>query len=65
MLKRRPGTESVFWGVIAGTVFSVCISLFVHKLALHYYAVVNLAGTFAFVYLLDFLQGKKGGLNAG
>jgi SSS family transporter len=65
MLKRRPGTESVFWGVIAGTVFSVCISLFVHKLALHYYAVVSLAGTFAFVYLLDFLQGKKGGLNAG
>ena len=59
MLKRRPGANSVFWGGIGGTIFSVCTSLFVHNLALHYYAVANLAATFAFVYILDFFRGKK------
>lgn len=59
MLKRRPRAESVFRGVIAGTVCSICMTLFVEDLALHYYAVVNLLATFAFVYLLNFLQSKK------
>jgi SSS family transporter len=55
MFKHRLKANSVFWGVIAGTVFSVCTALFVENLALHYYAVVNLLATFAICYIVEAL----------
>lgn len=53
MFKHRLRANSVFYGVISGTIFSICTALFVEHLALHYYAVVNLLATFAICYILD------------
>ena len=59
MFKRRLKADSVFWGVITGTVFSFCTAFFVEHLALHYYAVVNFLATFAFCYILELILEKK------
>lgn len=59
MFKRRLKANSVFWGVIAGTIFSFCTAFFVEHLALHYYAVVNLLATFAICYILEFILKNK------
>ncbi|MDD5726994.1 MAG: sodium/solute symporter [Victivallales bacterium] len=53
MLKRRPGADSVFWGVLGGTLFSIFFSLGVKNLALHYYAVINLLVTFGLCLVLN------------
>jgi len=59
MCKKRLKTNSVFYGVILGAIFSVCTALFVEHLALHYYAVVNLLATIAMCYLLEILLKNK------
>jgi SSS family transporter len=59
MYKHRLRANSVFWGVIIGTVFSICSAFFVEHLALHYYAVVNLLATFAICYIIDFVSFKS------
>ncbi len=46
----------VFWGGIAGAIFSAIISLFVTNLALHYYAVVNLFGTLLLCLIFSFVD---------
>ncbi len=55
MFPRRFKADSVFWGVITGTIFSVSVALFVEYLALHYYAVVNLLATFAACGIMEAL----------
>ncbi|MDD5727325.1 MAG: hypothetical protein PHV59_02065 [Victivallales bacterium] len=51
--KRRPGANSVFWGGLCGAVFSAVTGLMLDRLALHYYAVLNLLATFGFCYLFE------------
>ena len=66
MFKKRLKANSVFWGVTAGAIFSICTAFFVKDLALHYYAVVNLLATIAMCYLLEiFFKNKKNGLTSG
>ena len=59
MKKRRPNSNSVFWGVLSGALVSIACSLFIKELALHYYAVLNLAATFLLVYLINLLKVNK------
>lgn len=56
MIKRRPAASSVFWGVLAGALFSISTGFWFERLALHYYAVLNLLVTFAFCYVLEFFR---------
>lgn len=55
MVKHRLSADSVFWGVLGGTLFSILFSLGVENLALHYYAVVNLLVTFGLCFVLNLL----------
>ena len=65
MFKHSLRADSVFWGVLGGTLFSISTALFVEHLALHYYAVVNLLATVAICYILELLlQNKKNCLTA-
>jgi len=60
MFSRRISSRAVFLGGIAGILWSSVISLFVHNLALHYYAVVNLLGTVIFCYFFQLAALQKG-----
>jgi len=59
MFKKRLKANSVFYGVLAGAIFSVCTAFFVEDLALHYYAVVNLLASIAMCYILEFVLPNK------
>jgi Na+/proline symporter len=56
MVKRRPAADSVFWGVLIGALFSISTGFWLERLALHYYAVLNLLVTLALCYVLEFFK---------
>ena len=57
MFSRRANSLGVLIGGILGFAWSVGVSLTVENLALHYYAVVNLAGTLALCWMASAIVG--------
>jgi SSS family transporter len=60
MFSRRVNATGVFWGGLAGIVFSLFTVSAIEPLALHYYAVVNLIGTVAACYVASGAAGLCG-----
>lgn len=58
MFSKRTGPRGAFFGGLAGTLFSIWICWTVNTLALHYYAVVNLAGTLIAARLISAILGE-------
>ncbi len=55
---KRANSKGLFWGGIIGAIWSAFVSLFVSNLALHYYAVVNFAGTFFICWIFSIVENK-------
>lgn len=48
--------KGVFIGGLAGILFSILGGIYIQKIALHYYAVINLLATIAFCYLFSMID---------
>ncbi|MBO4631506.1 MAG: hypothetical protein J5858_06255 [Lentisphaeria bacterium] len=57
MFSRKVNAAGMLWGALSGFAGSLILSLTVHSLALHYYAVVNLALTVIFCHLFSRISG--------
>ncbi|MBW2592798.1 MAG: sodium/solute symporter [Deltaproteobacteria bacterium] len=58
MFSRRANSNGVLWGGLSGALISIYISFNVTRLALHYYAVVNLLVTLAAAYVFSFYENR-------
>ena len=61
MFSRRANSLGMLLGGLLGTAWSVFVSCSIEGLALHYYAVVNLAGTLLACYLCSLIAGPMCG----
>lgn len=58
MFSRRANSRGMIVGGLVGAAWSAFVSFTVHDLALHYYAVVNLAGTLVACYVFSLLENR-------
>jgi Na+/proline symporter len=64
MFSRRANAVGVLCGGVLGLLGSAYVSLYVENLALHYYAVVNLAGTLVLGYTFSLVENRLRGAPA-